>query len=536
MGNNWAILVIVSILILSTIPLVDAQVAITIPPGTDVLGCEQTNECYIPWDLIITEGDTVGWFNVDTAAHTATSGIPGTTDGAFDSGLIMPGDSFSHTFTQAGQYPYFCLIHPWMIGVVHVDPATPVSLGGTTAVLQTDKVSYPVGGDIIITLIDPDLDTSTSPDLLSLDIIEFVHGGQSTKISNSIFVPSDNYLIETASNSGIFQIVIEIPQQIGTNTISAGDTVELRYTDKNNVSGQTQLISVKVSIVSSGPTGGGLTAPPGTDVIINFGTGAPGCEVTNTCWTPAALTAMGGDTVGWFNADTAAHTVTSGVPGTVDGNFDSSLMMSGDSFSHTFTQAGQYPYFCMVHPWMTGSIIVAKSPSPTDTVPPIILVPNDMTVQSSVGIIVDFQKNVMAIDNVDGNLKTSCNPPSGSRFLPGTTITVTCSAIDGAGNSGDASFDITVQSQLSIKSWIKVLAQSLCNGDITKSNFVAAIEYLINNGIITVSVSSSGSVSGATIPDWWVTTNACWWSQGLISDSDFAQGIQWLINNGIIII
>jgi len=226
MRNNWAIPVIVSILILSTIPLVDAQVAITIPPGTDVLGCEQTNECYIPWDLIITEGDTVGWFNVDTAAHTATSGIPGTTDGAFDSGLIMPGDSFSHTFTQAGQYPYFCVVHPWMIGVVHVDPATPVSLGGTTAVLQTDKVSYPVGGDIIITLIDPDLDTSTSPDLLSLGIIEFVHGGQSTKISNSIFDPSDNYLRETASNSGIFQIMIEIPQQIGTNTISAGDTVE----------------------------------------------------------------------------------------------------------------------------------------------------------------------------------------------------------------------------------------------------------------------------------------------------------------------
>ncbi|KAG2473384.1 MAG: hypothetical protein NPMRTH4_1390006 [Nitrosopumilales archaeon] len=38
--------------------------------------------------------------------------------------------------------------------------------------------------------------------------------------------------------------------------------------------------------------------------------------------------------------------------------FDSGLMMNGDSFSFTFDTAGEYPYFCMVHPWMVGTVIV----------------------------------------------------------------------------------------------------------------------------------------------------------------------------------
>jgi len=85
--------------------------------------------------------------------------------------------------------------------------------------------------------------------------------------------------------------------------------------------------------------------------------GVPGCETTNSCWIPSTITVGVGDTVTWYNADTAAHTVTSG-PNIPDGIFDSSLFMSGTSFSHTFSQAGEYPYFCMVHPWMTGLVLV----------------------------------------------------------------------------------------------------------------------------------------------------------------------------------
>jgi predicted secreted protein with PEFG-CTERM motif len=68
---------------------------------------------------------------------------------------------------------------------------------------------------------------------------------------------------------------------------------------------------------------------------------------------------MGG-TVTWENVDNAAHTVTSGSPADgPDGVFDSSLIMAGGAtFSHTFDDVGTYDYFCMVHPWMQGSVIV----------------------------------------------------------------------------------------------------------------------------------------------------------------------------------
>ena len=64
--------------------------------------------------------DSVEWANADTDVHTVTSGIPPDVDGIFDSGLFQPGKSFQHQFTESGDYPYFCLVHPWMTGVVTV--------------------------------------------------------------------------------------------------------------------------------------------------------------------------------------------------------------------------------------------------------------------------------------------------------------------------------------------------------------------------------------------------------------------------------
>jgi len=95
-------------------------------------------------------------------------------------------------------------------------------------------------------------------------------------------------------------------------------------------------------------------------VIISQGTSVPGCDETNECFIPAEVTVNVGETVTWSNDDSAAHTVTSGTPiGGPDGTFDSSLFMAGTTFSHTFENAGEYNYFCMVHPWMTGKIQVS---------------------------------------------------------------------------------------------------------------------------------------------------------------------------------
>ena len=91
------------------------------------------------------------------------------------------------------------------------------------------------------------------------------------------------------------------------------------------------------------------------------------CVGANNCYDPATVQVAPGDTVTWTNADTASHTVTSGKPsdnetGTV---FDSSLVKAGGTFAFKFTDAGTFDYYCQVHPWMTGQVIVAAGGAPS---------------------------------------------------------------------------------------------------------------------------------------------------------------------------
>ena len=96
-------------------------VTVDMPAGTAVPGCEETDACYVPSSVSINTGDTVSWINSDTAAHTVTSGTPdGGPDGVFDSSLVMAGNNFEHTFDQSGSVDYFCMVHPWMQGIVQV--------------------------------------------------------------------------------------------------------------------------------------------------------------------------------------------------------------------------------------------------------------------------------------------------------------------------------------------------------------------------------------------------------------------------------
>jgi len=92
------------------------------------------------------------------------------------------------------------------------------------------------------------------------------------------------------------------------------------------------------------------------------GSSTPGCEPD--CFIPSTVVITVGGTVTWENTDTAAHTSSSGTPADgPDGVFDSSLIMAGGSYSHTFDTAGTYVYFCMVHPWMEGTVIVEAEAS-----------------------------------------------------------------------------------------------------------------------------------------------------------------------------
>lgn len=104
----------------------------------------------------------------------------------------------------------------------------------------------------------------------------------------------------------------------------------------------------------------------------NFNTAAP------QWYLPTATAIQVNQTVTWLNQDTEGHTVTSGKAGGREGLiqnnmgqpsglFDSGTIKPGKTWSYTFAKPGQYEYFCTIHPWMDGYIIVnEKEPDPVD--------------------------------------------------------------------------------------------------------------------------------------------------------------------------
>jgi len=84
--------------------------------------------CYTPYTATVDIGGAVTMTNTDpTGVHTFTSGtVDGFTpqpDGVFDSGVLMSGDAFEWKATEAGTYPYYCMLHTWMIGEIVVQAA-----------------------------------------------------------------------------------------------------------------------------------------------------------------------------------------------------------------------------------------------------------------------------------------------------------------------------------------------------------------------------------------------------------------------------
>lgn len=116
--------VLVPIPISTPTPAFAAEVAADITAGAS----SKTTDAFAPNPLNINVGDTVTWTNKDSTIHTATSGTPsdgpdgtfgGTPDAPF-SEMIQPSQTFSYTFKTAGEFPYYCTLHPNMVGTVIV--------------------------------------------------------------------------------------------------------------------------------------------------------------------------------------------------------------------------------------------------------------------------------------------------------------------------------------------------------------------------------------------------------------------------------
>jgi len=104
-------------------------------------------------------------------------------------------------------------------------------------------------------------------------------------------------------------------------------------------------------------TGNATGASGGNSVTISPGSSVPS---NGKFFVPETLTVSKGTTVTWTNGDSTLHTVTSGSPeaGNSGSEFDSSYLAAGKTFQHPFNTAGTFDYYCTLHPFMKGKVVV----------------------------------------------------------------------------------------------------------------------------------------------------------------------------------
>ena len=146
-----------------------------------------------------------------------------------------------------------------------------------------------------------------------------------------------------------------------TNQTSANATTTSANATTTSANATTTSANATTTSATGNTTGTSTTSAGGSNSV-SIVSGAT--TLTDTAYQPNPIQVSVGATVTWTNNDSQPHTVTSGSNGQPDNKFNSSpnftpLLNAGQTFSFTFTQAGDYPYFCMLHPNMVGTVSVS---------------------------------------------------------------------------------------------------------------------------------------------------------------------------------
>jgi plastocyanin len=171
---------------------------------------------------------------------------------------------------------------------------------------------------------------------------------------SGIMNAEDTYLLNTAElEVGEYEYFCELhPFMVASLAVTEGDAAPVTPSS-NQTSANT---TGQGSGQNQSSTGGAATV---SSVSIVSGASVP---TNGIYYDPESVTSSVGSMVTWTNDDTAPHTVTSGI---VENNvpkpdavFDSGIMNNGASFSFVFSEVGEYDYYCMLHPFMTGKVVV----------------------------------------------------------------------------------------------------------------------------------------------------------------------------------
>ena len=219
-----------------------------------------------------------------------------------------------------------------------------------TGEIEWDNEYYSSPSSARIRVIDPDMNLDPE----KIDIVKI------RVWSDTDLEGIEMELSETNEATGIFEGVVLLDKKISGNNrlqISTGDSIFAKYVDWSVPS---NIKKSNLDIIATAKIN--FEQPQKTVKIL------PKSSIPHDgkYLEPEVITIEKGTTVKWVNDDNAAHTITSGTPnGGPNGDFDSSLFMSNEKFEHVFDKAGIVEYFCMVHPWKIGKIIVKETETKT---------------------------------------------------------------------------------------------------------------------------------------------------------------------------
>jgi plastocyanin len=346
----------------------------TTPPGSPAPGAPApgtvttnetiniTNNAFTPPTITVNVGSTVNWANADAVTHTVTAD-----DQSFVSGLLRKNTSWSHTFTAAGTFTYFCEIHPEMTGTVLAQapgggvppPAAPLTTpvpapapaavtgAAATGTAATSAASSdPSTGSISIT------DSGFTPATFRVALngtLTFVNNGKAAHTVTAADGSFDSDMLRsgatwehtfTTAGSFVYSCILHTNMKGTIQVTQSGSGGAVAGTSQSVGSGTATDTSSSQPAATGSPSNASAIQPVNVDVADNQ-------------FNPNAATVAQGGTVTWKLSGAVAHTVTSD-----DKSFNSGLLKPGESYQFTFDTLGAFTYVCLIHPGMTGTVNV----------------------------------------------------------------------------------------------------------------------------------------------------------------------------------
>ena len=245
-----------------------SEVTIDAAAGSGAPGCEETADgCYLPTTATVDVGGVVIMSNTDSAAHTYTSGTPeGGPDGVFDTSLLMVNNSFEWNPTTVGEYPYFCMVHPWMQGVIIVQE---VGAEEAKTDMHDDDDMHSDDDDAMMHSDDDDAKMDVHEEEIYVTLDHDISGGTVTEME--IDMDSTSLIVKIDSDDA-GSITITLPRDVIDATINNEDDDLFVIVDGEEVDFDETTTSTDRTLTIAFPAGTEEIEIIGTFVVPEFGT------------------------------------------------------------------------------------------------------------------------------------------------------------------------------------------------------------------------------------------------------------------------